>query len=262
MAATDEEAATAMCTTGHQRMTSVLLCCGAVAGPWFLVVVALQEATRTGFDPGRHPLSLLSLGGLGWLQVTNFVVTGLLNLAFAAGLRRRRMRAGALPLAGHGFGLIVAGVFVRDPGNGYPPGIPAPVAASWHHVLHGAGAVLAFGSLIGACAVFARRFAVRGNRGWAGYCGGTGVALAALLAATRAPALESPALHLAAVAGWLWASALAAYFLVSLRDLPTEMGNSVSRNGELARPERGTRVSECVTRAAAQCERTNSWPDR
>ena len=48
----------------------------------------VQAFTREGFDLRRHPLSLLSLGELGWIQIGNFVVAGLLVVAFAVGLRR------------------------------------------------------------------------------------------------------------------------------------------------------------------------------
>jgi Protein of unknown function (DUF998) len=58
--------------------TARLLGCGIVAGPLFLAVVFLQAFTRDGFDLSRHPLSLLSLGELGWVQMANFVVTGVL----------------------------------------------------------------------------------------------------------------------------------------------------------------------------------------
>ncbi len=44
--------------------------------------------THDGFDPRRHPLSLLSLDELGWIQITNFVVAGLLFVASAVGMRR------------------------------------------------------------------------------------------------------------------------------------------------------------------------------
>lgn len=56
--------------------TRALLACGVVAGPLFIVVALIQAFTRSGFDPVRHPLSLLSLGDLGWIQITNFVVGG------------------------------------------------------------------------------------------------------------------------------------------------------------------------------------------
>ena len=35
------------------------------------VVSLTQAATRAGFDLTRHPLSALSNGDLGWLQITN-----------------------------------------------------------------------------------------------------------------------------------------------------------------------------------------------
>ncbi|HEV2894210.1 MAG TPA: DUF998 domain-containing protein, partial [Actinomycetota bacterium] len=58
--------------------TSRLLACGIVAGPLFLAIGLTQAFTRDGFDLSRHPLSLLSLGDLGWVQIANFVVTGAL----------------------------------------------------------------------------------------------------------------------------------------------------------------------------------------
>jgi hypothetical protein len=41
-----------------------------------------------GFDLSRHPISLLSLGSLGWIQIANFVVTGGLYVACAVGMWR------------------------------------------------------------------------------------------------------------------------------------------------------------------------------
>jgi hypothetical protein len=58
------------------------------AAPLFVISVVAQEATRAGFDPRRHPLSLLSLGDLGWIQICTFVVAGVLATGSALGLRR------------------------------------------------------------------------------------------------------------------------------------------------------------------------------
>jgi Protein of unknown function (DUF998) len=153
--------------------TTRLLACGIVAGPLFLVVSLVQACTRKGFDLARHPISLLSLGDLGWLQITNFVVTGILYLACAIGLRRAlQPGAGATwgpRLVGAlGVGLIVAGVFVSDAGAGYPPGAPAgaPPKISWHGILHEAGFLIATLGMIIGCLVFARRFAALGRRAW------------------------------------------------------------------------------------------------
>ena len=66
--------------------TRALVTAGVVAGPLFVAVGLVQVLTREGFDLTRHPLSLLSLGELGWVQIANFIVAGVLMLAFAGGL--------------------------------------------------------------------------------------------------------------------------------------------------------------------------------
>jgi hypothetical protein len=202
------------------KKTRALLACGVVAGPLFLAVAVLQALTREGFDLGRHPLSLLSLGELGWIQITNFVLAGLLSVAFAVGLRRvlrpgRGARWGPLLIGLYGVGLIMGGVFLADAGAGFPPGAPAgaPEQLSWHGILHDAGHLLALLSLLAACFVFARRFAGLGQRGWATYCVATGVALLGLLAwPDRDTVLVQ--LAVAIVLGWAWLSVVAARLLL------------------------------------------------
>lgn len=151
--------------------TRTLLAAGAVAGPLFIAVATAQVLTRDGFDLGRHPLSLLALGDMGWVQISNFVVAGLLMIAFASGVRRRLpdgRGATWIPrlVTGFGVGLISSGIFVADPENAFPlgtPGGPATVI-SWHGIAHGAGAALAFDSLIAACVLLAVRFKAEGRR--------------------------------------------------------------------------------------------------
>ena len=157
--------------------TARLLACGVVAGPLFLAVLMIQAFTRDGFDLSRHPISLLSLGDLGWIQIANFVVTGALLVACAIGMRRvlRPGRSGtwAPRLVGaFGVGLIVAGVFTTDPGAGFPPGAPAgaPEQISWHGILHEVGSGVAFLGMIVGCLVFARRFAALERRAWVAAC--------------------------------------------------------------------------------------------
>jgi hypothetical protein len=149
-----------------------LLYCGIVAGPLFIAATLIQAFTRTGFDLARHPLSLLSLGSLGWVQIVNFVVSGILYVLGAVGLRAalRQSRGdtwGPLFVGLSGIGLIIAGVFTADPGAGFRPGAPAGAPTmSWHGLLHEIGFMLSFVGAIGACAVFARRYAALGRRGW------------------------------------------------------------------------------------------------
>src|SRR3954454_19691866 len=80
---TPREEPTMITTTAPAARTATsssqaLLTCGAVAGPLWAVVSLAQAATREGFDISRHPLSALSNGALGWLQIANFVVAGVL----------------------------------------------------------------------------------------------------------------------------------------------------------------------------------------
>src|SRR2546425_8875389 len=64
-----------------------LLASGVAAGPLFTFVGLIQVFTRPGFDIRRHALSVLENGDLGWIQISNFVLTGLLFAAGALGMR-------------------------------------------------------------------------------------------------------------------------------------------------------------------------------
>jgi len=108
-------------------MNGQLLACGAVAGPLFTGVALIQILTRSGFDIRRHAISMLSLGDLGWLQRSNFVVSGLLAIACAVGMRRvlhpgRAGTWGPLLVGTYGLGLAAAGVFTTDPAAREAPG--------------------------------------------------------------------------------------------------------------------------------------------
>ena len=111
-------------------LTGILLLCGAIAGPLFIVVLLIQDYTRPGFDPRLDNLSLLSLGDWGWVQMTNFILVGVLNLLYAVGLWRRVHPGrggtwGPILMALYGLGLVVVGILRTDPANGFPPGVPA-----------------------------------------------------------------------------------------------------------------------------------------
>ena len=214
---TDGNPARAGTASAAANVTRVLLACGVVGGPLFMVVGLVQAFTRPGFDLRRHALSMLSLGDLGWIQVTNFELTGLLVVALAIGMRRALHpgRAGTFgpPLmAAYGVGFIIAGVFRIDPALGYPPGAPEGVTVfSWHAMLHFTGFTVAFIGLIAACFVFARRFAGLGQRGWAAYCAATGAVAFVLIAVGMAnvvPASESFAVMGLVTSGWIAAIAL------------------------------------------------------
>jgi hypothetical protein len=204
--------------------TTRLLACGIAAGPLFIAVGLVQAFTREGFDLSHHPLSLLSLGELGWIQIANFVVTGLLYVACAAGMRRvlrpgRGGTWGPLLVGAVGIGLVLAGVFVTDAGAGYPPGAPAgaPEQISWHGILHEVGFTVAFLSWTAACFVFMRRFAANKQRGWAGACA---AAVVAALVVASWPDMDSLSMRLvlSSAIQFGFVAALAAHLLRGLSD--------------------------------------------
>lgn len=160
----------AECAPGA-RVTRSLLGYGVLAGPFYVAVVIAQALLRPGFDLTRDDASLLSNGSLGWIQVANFVITGLMVIACAAGVRRalaggRGATWAPILLGLYGAGLIAAGLFVADPMNGFPAGAPAgrPDTISVHGLLHIASAGIGFAGLVAACFVVARRFAADGDR--------------------------------------------------------------------------------------------------
>lgn len=197
--------------------TRILTAAGTVAGPLFVGSVVVQAATRDGFDPVRHPLSLLSLGPLGWVQTTTFVVCGILATAGAVGLRRVLAgqpagRWGPILFGVYGIGLVWGGVFPADPAFGFPPGTPdgAPAELSVSGILHGIAPAVAGLALLAACVVFARRFVRRGEHGWAGVSIAVAVADVALTSASFAAA-DYRLMLAGGAALWLWAAAVTAY---------------------------------------------------
>jgi hypothetical membrane protein len=129
------------------RPPTPLLAAGVVAGPFFMLVAAMQEVTRPGFQPLRCQISHLAIGNAGWVQAVNFLVTGALVLAFAFGLRQALRPQKLLPaLVGSiGIGFIVATFFATQPAYGCPPGpLSVPPGVTLNGPLHGAAAGFVF----------------------------------------------------------------------------------------------------------------------
>jgi hypothetical protein len=203
------------------EQTKLLLTGSVLAGPIYIIVGIAQILTREGFDITRHPLSFMSLGDLGWIQITNFIVTGLLVLAGAIGMRRlaqadKRLRRGALLLGIYGLGVVGGGLFVTDPALGFPPGTPNtyPQTMSWHGLLHFIFGQIGFLALIVASFVYARYFAANGLRGWTMFSVLTGALFLFAIIATIATAGGDGAawallaLYAAVALAWIWLSAL------------------------------------------------------
>ncbi|MEK8225887.1 DUF998 domain-containing protein [Oerskovia sp. M15] len=191
----------------------------AVTGPFFVVSAGVQAFAREGFDLRVHPLSQLSTGDLGWIQITTFVLTGLGILALATAHRRRvtegvGRRAVPVLLGIAGIGLVLAGLFVMDPEHGFPVGTPdgpAP-SMSWHGVAHSVAAAVAFTAFAGAAAVLTAR-AVRAHRALAAV--GHGV-VALVLLVPVAPETASLQVAVNGLVAFTWTTVVA----LRLRRLP------------------------------------------
>ena len=210
------------------RPTRALLIGGVIAGPLYMGIGVIEILIRPGFDIRRHELSLMSIGDLGWIQIASFLVTGLLVLGCAVGMRQamrsgRGRTWGPLLVGLYGLGLIAAGIFVADPINGFPPGMPESSTISWHALLHFVTAAIAFLGLIAACFVFARRFAALQQRGWATYSLLTGILFLGAFIGIASGAKQSAlvlAFWGAVIIGWAWLSLVSARLLSELAGLP------------------------------------------
>ncbi|MQA02001.1 MAG: DUF998 domain-containing protein [Streptosporangiales bacterium] len=174
-----------------------LLWCGVVGPVVFVAGFLVLGATRRDYSPVRHSVSSLQLGEWGWLQTANFVLAGLLTVAFAVGLRFALRRYGAgiwapLIVGLVGVGLVGAGVFATDPISGYPPGTPLDPPPTLEGTLHNAFSTPVFLGLPIACCIVAYRFGKHGHRRWVCYSLATAVVfllgfIAACLAFAQQP---------------------------------------------------------------------------
>jgi len=213
--------------TKTRSLTRILLLCGAIAGPLFIFTVLIEDYTRPGFDPRLDPLSLLSLGDWGWVQIVNFALAGVLNLLYAVGLWRRLHtgRAGTwgpILIGAYGLGLLVVSIFRTDPANGFPPGVAAATHPSWHGAIHALGGLFVFVMLSAALAVFVRLFLAWKERWWAFYCLASAVLMLLIFfTGFSNAAVMARTLRLATLLGWMAASVIAIK-LLSTPDTPQQ----------------------------------------
>ncbi|REK89352.1 DUF998 domain-containing protein [Streptomyces inhibens] len=201
-----------------------LLICGVVGGPLFTVAYLAEGSTRAHYNAWRHPVSSLALGDHGWTQTLNFIVAGLLTLAFAVGLQRALRPSGGstwgpMFIGLWAIGLIGAGIFLADPVRGYPPGTPGRLPnPTVHGALHDFVSLAGFVALTAACFACTRYFARSGERGWALYSAVAGFAFAATMGLSSAAFgraagdladLGGLIQRIALTVGWTWQVLLA-----------------------------------------------------
>ncbi|MFI2425872.1 DUF998 domain-containing protein [Streptomyces sp. NPDC018955] len=185
---------------------------GVLAGPLFLTAGLAQGFTREGFDFTRHAISQLALGGAGWIQTVNFLLTGALIVAGAVGLRRL-LDGGAgatwapVLVGVCGVSFWAAAAFPADAGAGFPAGSPDTATLSGHGAAHMAAGMAGYLALCAAFVVLARPLAGRGHRGWAVASRVVPVAVLAGFAGSASSVLVFTA---GAGLGLLWLAALTA----------------------------------------------------
>ncbi|GAB3825423.1 hypothetical protein GCM10028799_45190 [Kribbella italica] len=192
---------------------------GVLAGPLNLVVVFTQAFTRDGFDIRKHAGSMLTLGEHGWIQSTNFVLTGILVILGAAGLKRAMGTTAAVLLTIFGAGTAAGGLFLPDPALGFPTGAPEG-QGSWHGAAHFAAGGIGFIAFIACCVVVGNHFRRTSAPQWAAASYVTGAFfLAAFAGIASGSASETLTLGFwaAIVIAWVWLTATLNRFRLSAR---------------------------------------------
>lgn len=107
-----------------RRSVTAALAVAGIAGPVIFAVVALvQSLLRPERSLVADPISALAAGPSGWVQDVNFLVFGLLMIAYAIGLHlgvrpTRRSMVGLAFLVLSGVGLVWAGLFPSTDATG------------------------------------------------------------------------------------------------------------------------------------------------
>ncbi|MFC9894156.1 DUF998 domain-containing protein [Nocardia sp. NPDC127579] len=169
---------TARSSEKRSATTRILLACGIIAPILNIVVVLVLGALRPDYNAMVVPDSNLELGPGGWMQITNYIVTGSLLLAFGLGVRRmlrtgRGSTWGPILVATYGCTFVAIGPILPDPSLGYPVGEPETLTV--HGAVHTLLGLVQFGSLTAVAFVLARRGAALGSGGWSWYSKVTGL---------------------------------------------------------------------------------------
>jgi hypothetical membrane protein len=217
---------TSPASTSRARSLVWRLCVWAgIIGPILTILVfTLDGALRPGYSAIGEAVSYLFLDARGWIEITNFIVLGLLLIVFAIGFlqwRRtvmqaifRRVSSALLILSSLGF--VMAALFLPDP-FGEPP-------HTVHAMLHGIAFVVVFFPLGLACLLIGSQFRkIAGWRihGWYSLITGVLTSLVAL-ASLILPPSSSPPIRGGLFERLLFVIAFAWYVILASRMLMRE----------------------------------------
>ena len=173
---------------GRRSVISALAAAGIAAPLIFTAVALVQSLLRADQSFVTDPISALGAGSSGWVQDANFVVCGVLLVAYAIGLHLgvRPARLGLLGpalLVLGGVGVVLAGVF---------PAVDANGAFSEDQVGHTVASFMAFlGTGIGFIVLSRRLVRDPWWRSLASYALASGIAIVVLIFAFG-PLAEEP----------------------------------------------------------------------
>ncbi len=168
--------------TPNSRLHWTLLGVGVGASVLFNGTWFVDGLTRLGYDPWAQPISALSLGPGGSVQVANFIVFGVLSCV--AAFASRPMLAPGRAATWYprlrvlaGLTLIGAGLFPQDPAGGYPVGVAPLLTPTLHQQIHNVVSVISLTTTVAELILLALR--LRREPTWRGW--GAGALAAALL---------------------------------------------------------------------------------
>jgi hypothetical protein len=207
------------------QIQQLLLLCGAIAGPLFIIVFLVEGSLRPGYDAMRQPVSSLAMGPRGWIQQANFFITGVLMLACAFGLRLALIAYGGsfwfpILIGIYALGLIGAGFFTTDV-TGLPKEKGVIVKRTKSGIFHDLSSLPVFLALFIAFFVFAHLAFASGQWGWALYSILSGLAFAPCFVLAGVGFSGSPRFgkygglwqRLSICVGWIWIALVAAHLL-------------------------------------------------
>ena len=138
-----------------------------IIGPLlFITIFTIEGFLRPGYNMVSMYISELSFGPRGWIQIINFIITGVLLLLFARAITTefpegKASRAGPILFYIIAIFLLSSGPLVMDPRN-------TPVdQLTWHGIIHGILGALVFVIFAIICFVYLRRF--REDPKWESY---------------------------------------------------------------------------------------------
>ncbi len=150
------------------RGSLIVASAAGIVGPiLFAVVLVIASSLRwiasflgwPGYKPYQHYVSELGVGPFAYLQNLNFIVFGVLMVAFAGGLwhgmpKEGNLKVGAFLVGVFGLSLVFMGLSPMDPST--PSELGAAPEAKAGGIVHLLAFVIAFGSVIPACFIFAK----------------------------------------------------------------------------------------------------------